>query len=186
MTMTRPAPTPTRLPAATFATDVVRSRPARTALGLLRVVLGWYFLWAFTDKLFGFGFLTPSGAGMLDGGKPAQGFMSHVDGPFSGVFSAVSGRWADYGFMLGLLAIGLALVSGCGLKLAAVGAGTLLTLMYLAEFPLGADAGTYTNPLTDDHWVDALAIAVFWFTRAGDTFGAGRWWGGKVGDSWLR
>lgn len=57
---------------------------------------------------------------------------------------------------------------------------------YLAEFPIGAKAGTYTNPLTDDHWVDALAIIVFWFTRAGDTFGLGRWWGEKVGDSWLR
>jgi thiosulfate dehydrogenase [quinone] large subunit len=172
--------------AVTWGTDVVRSRPARMGLGVLRIVLGWYFLWAFADKLFGFGFLTPSGSGMVDGGKPAQGFMTHVDGPFKGFFSSISGRWADYGFMVGLLAIGLALVTGCGLKLAAIAATTLLGLMYLAEFPLGAKSGTYTNPLTDDHWVFALAIIVFWFTRAGDTFGAGRWWGGKVGDSWVR
>ncbi|CAN5211264.1 DoxX family membrane protein [soil metagenome] len=173
-------------PPATYQADIVRSGPARMILGGLRIVLGWYFLWAFIDKLFGFGFLTASGSGMVDGGTPAQGFMSHASGPFSGFFSSISGRWADYGFMFALLAIGVALITGCGLKLTAIGAGALLALMYLAEFPIGADAGTYTNPLTDDHWVDALAIAVIWFTRSGDTFGLGHWWGGKVGDSWLR
>jgi thiosulfate dehydrogenase [quinone] large subunit len=155
-------------------------------LGVLRIVIGWYFLWAFMDKLFGFGFLTASGKGMIDGGTPAQGFMTHAEGPFADFFSTISGRWADYGFMFALLAIGVALITGCGLKVTAIAATALLALMYLAEFPIGANAGTYTNPLVDDHWVDALAIIVFWFTRAGDTFGLGRWWGEKVGDSWLR
>jgi thiosulfate dehydrogenase [quinone] large subunit len=167
-------------------TDVVRSKPARITLGVLRIALGWYFLWAFIDKLFGFGFLTDSGKGMIDGGTPAQGFMTHAEGPFAGFFKSISGPWADYLFMLGLLAIGVALITGCGLKLTAVAATLLLSLMYLAEFPLGAKAGLYTNPLVDDHWVDTLAILTFWFTRAGDTFGLGRWWGRKVGDSWLR
>jgi thiosulfate dehydrogenase [quinone] large subunit len=171
---------------ATWQTDIVRSGPARMTLGVLRIVVGWYFLWAFVDKLFGFGYLTPSGQGMVDGGTPAQGFMTHADGPFAGFFNSISGRWADYGFMFGLLAIGVALITGCGLKVTAIAAVALLALMYLAEFPIGAKAGTYTNPLVDDHWVDALAIMVFWFTRAGDTFGLGRWWGEKVGDSWLR
>jgi len=167
-------------------TDVVRSKPARITLGILRIALGWYFLWAFIDKLFGFGFLTDPGKGMIHGGTPAQGFMTHADGPFAGFFKSISGPWADYLFMLGLLAIGVALITGCGLKLTAIAATLLLALMYLAEFPLGAKAGLYTNPLVDDHWVDALAIITFWFTRAGDTFGLGRWWGRKVGDSWLR
>jgi thiosulfate dehydrogenase (quinone) large subunit len=170
----------------THETDVVRSKAARRTLGLLRIALGWYFLWAFIDKLFGFGFLTPSGKGMIDGGAPAQGFMTHASGPFAGFFSSISGPWADYLFMFGLLSIGVALITGCGLKLCAIAATVLLALMYLAEFPLGAKAGTYTNPLVDDHWVDALAIMTFWFTRAGDTFGLGRWWAGKVGNGWLR
>lgn len=171
---------------ATWETDIVRSSPARIALGLLRIVIGWYFLWAFIDKIFGFGFLTASGKGMIDGGNPAQGFMTHAVGPFAGFFNSISGPWADYVFMFGLLAIGVSLITGCGLKLTAIAAVLLLALMYLAEFPLGADAGLYTNPLFDDHWVMALAVIVFWFTRAGDTFGLGHWWGGKVGDSWLR
>jgi len=176
----------TNSPPATWQTDIVRSSPARMTLGLLRIVIGWSFLWAFIDKLFGLGFATESGKGMVDGGQPAQGFMSHASGPFSGFFSSISGRWADYGFMFGLLAIGVALITGCGLKLAAVAGATLLGLMYLAQFPVGADAGTYNNPLFDSHWVDGLAVIALWFTRAGDTFGLGRWWGGKVGDSWLR
>lgn len=184
MTTVRTPPTAATSP--TWQTDVVASGPARLTLGVLRIVLGWNFLWAFVDKLFGFGYLTPSGSGMVDGGTPAQGFMTHAQGPFAGFFSSISGRWADYGFMFGLLAIGVALVSGCGLKLAAVTATMLLALMYLAEFPIGAKAGTYTNPLTDAHWVDALAIIALWFTRAGDTLGFGRWWADKVGDSWLR
>ncbi|MEO9152392.1 MAG: DoxX family protein [Lapillicoccus sp.] len=171
---------------ATWQTDIVRSSPARKTLGVLRIIIGWSFLWAFIDKLFGLGFTTASGKGMVSGGTPAQGFMSHASGPFAGFFSSISGRWADYGFMFGLLAIGVALIAGCGLKLTAVAGTTLLALMYLAQFPLGAKAGTYTNPLFDSHWVEALAVITFWFTRAGDTFGLGRWWGKRVGDSWLR
>ena len=171
---------------ATWETDIVRSKPARITLAVLRIVIGWYFLWAFIDKIFGFGFLTAAGKGMIDGGAPAQGFLTHTVGPFAGIFTAIAAPWVDYVFMFGLLAIGLALISGCGLKITAVAAVLLLGLMYLAEFPLGADAGIYTNPLVDDHWFQALAILVFWFTRAGDTFGLGRWWGEKVGDSWLR
>ncbi|MEP7370153.1 MAG: DoxX family protein [Dermatophilaceae bacterium] len=189
MTTSKVAPVPATAVAATPATwqtDIVRSSPARMTLGVLRIVVGWYFLWAFIDKLFGLGFLTASGKGMLDGGTPAQGFMTHAEGPFAGFFSSISGRWADYGFMFGLLAIGVALIAGCGLKITAVAGAALLALMYLAEVPIGAKAGTYTNPLFDDHWVMALAIIIFWFTRAGDTFGFGRWWGKKVGDSWLR
>lgn len=90
--------------AATWETDIVRSSPARKTLGVLRIIIGWYFLWAFIDKLFGLGFLTASGKGMINGGTPAQGFMSHAEGPFAGFFSSISGRWADYGFMFGLLA----------------------------------------------------------------------------------
>lgn len=187
MTTTARAPSAlTHTPPATWQTDIVRSSPARMALGALRIVVGWSFLWAFIDKLFGLGYATASGEGMVDGGNPAQGFMSNASGPFSGFFSSISGRWADYGFMVGLLAIGVALITGCGLKLAAVAGATLLGLMYLAQFPLGAESGTYNNPLFDDHWVSALAVIALWFTRAGDTFGLGRWWGGKVGDSWLR
>ena len=57
--------------------------------------------------------------------------------------------------------------------------------MYLAEFPLGT-TGTYTNPLFDSHWIEALGVAVLATTLAGDTWGLGKWWGRHVGNGFLR
>ena len=82
-----------------------------------------------------------------------------------------------------LLGIGTALILGIGLKVAAVSGTILLFLMYLAEFPL-ANGGT--NPLIDAHILDIIMIITVCLTRAGDTWGLGKWWRGLVGVSWLR
>ena len=87
--------------------------------------------------------------------------------------------------MAGLLGIGIALLAGAGLKIAAWTAALLLALMYLAEFPLGT-TGVYTNPLIDSHWIEALGVAVLATTLAGDTWGLGKWWGRHVGNGLLR
>jgi thiosulfate dehydrogenase [quinone] large subunit len=173
---------------AVYEEDVLRSSSARKVLAGLRIVIGWYFLWAFIDKIFGFGYLTPAGKGLIDGGHPARGFLGGVIGWFSGVFQPIGnmGPAVDFLFMLALLGIGLALILGVGLKVTAIAGPTLLGLMYLAEFPLGVAAGTYTNPLFDDHWIMGLAIIVFALVRAGDQWGLGKWWVSKVGDGWLR
>ncbi|MFC4062642.1 hypothetical protein ACFOWE_30465, partial [Planomonospora corallina] len=34
--------------------------PAAYAFGVARIALGWVFLWAFLDKMFGLGFATPA------------------------------------------------------------------------------------------------------------------------------
>ena len=47
----------------------VAPKPARVVLAALRVVLGFYFLWAFVDKLFGFGFHTARATGNLGSGS---------------------------------------------------------------------------------------------------------------------
>ncbi len=177
------------LPAgAVYEEDVLRSSSARKVLAGLRIVIGWYFLWAFIDKIFGFGYLTPAGKGLLDGGHPARGYLGGVIGWFSGIFTPIGnmGPAVDYLFLLALLGIGAALILGVGLKVTAIAGPTLLGLMYLAEFPLGVAAGTYTNPLLDDHWIMALAMIVFALVRAGDVWGLGKWWATKVGDGWLR
>lgn len=169
----------------TFQEEIVRSVWARRLLAGLRIVLGFTFLWPFFDKLFGFGYMTPAAKSWINGGTPAQGFMSHAEGPFAGFFKAISGPWADWVFMAGLLGIGVAVLAGAGLKIAAWSAAALLALMYLAEFPLGT-TGAYTNPLFDSHWIEALGIAVIAATYAGDTWGVGKWWGRKVGNGILR
>lgn len=169
----------------TFQEEFIRSAWARRFLAGLRIVLGFTFFWPFLDKLFGLGYRTDAAKGWLDGGKPAQGFMKGAEGPFGSFFNNIAGPWADWLFMIGLLGIGVAVLAGAGLKIAAWSGALLLALMYLAEFPLGT-TGTYTNPLFDSHWIEALGLAVIAATYAGDTWGIGKWWGRKVGNGILR
>lgn len=69
-----------------YQDDIVRSSSARFILAFGRIALGWYFIWAFMDKLFGLGYATPAERAWLNGGKPAQGFMANAEGPFAGIF----------------------------------------------------------------------------------------------------
>ena len=95
--------------------------------GLLRLAIGWVFLWAFLDKTFGLGYATPGENAWVDGGSPTTGFLSHVDGTFAGVFNDLAGQgWADWLFMAGLLGIGAALVLGVFVNLATVSGALLL------------------------------------------------------------
>ncbi|NMR19503.1 hypothetical protein [Cellulomonas fimi] len=43
-----------------------------------------------------------------------------------------------------------------------------------------------SNPVTTSHWVEAALVIIAALTLAGDTWGLGRWWAGKVGNGWLR
>ena len=45
------------------------------ARGTIRLSLGWVFLWAFLDKLFGFGHETTSKQAWIHGGSPTLGFL---------------------------------------------------------------------------------------------------------------
>ena len=168
----------------TMQEDIVRSPFARGALAFLRIVTGWIFLWAFFDKLFGLGYSTPGERAWINGGTPAQGFIGGIEGPFAGFFSIFMNPFGDWLFMAGLLGIGVAMVTGAGVKLAAISGALLVFLMYLASFPLGSEGAT--NPITTSHWIEAAALITVAATRAGDTFGLGKWWSRIVGDGILR
>ena len=165
----------------THQEDIVRSEWARRLLGVMRYIIGFTFMWPFVDKLFGLGYRTAADKGWVDGGKPAQGFLKGVEGPFASFFHGLAAPWADVLFMAGLFGIGLAMLLGTGVKLAAWSGALLLLFMYLAEFPLGR-TGEFTNPLVDSHWIEAIVLAVVAATYSGDKWGLGRWWGSKVGD----
>lgn len=167
-----------------YQEDIVKTPALRGIMAFGRIAVGWIFLWAFFDKLFGLGYSTPGERAWINGGTPAQGFMSNASGPFGGFFNAISGPWADWLFMAGLLGIGVAMVLGAGLKLAAWTGTLLVFLMYLATFPLGAEG--VTNPITTSHWVEAALLLASAYGLAGDTFGLGRWWGKIVGNGILR
>ena len=141
-------------------------------LAVLRIATGLIFLWAFLDKLFGLGYATPSAKAWIAGGSPTKGFLSSADvGPFTTAFHAIAGTWwADWLFMLGLLGIGLALILGIGLKVAAVAGTVMYVMMWAVVLPLT------TNPILDDHLTGAVTLILFALTAAGTTWGLGRWW----------
>ena len=133
------------------------------ALAAARIMLGFIFLWSFLDKTMGLGFATPAARAWVNGGSPTTGFLKSVEGPFAGLFNGLAGNvLVDWLFMLALLGIGLALILGIGLRVAAVSATLLLGMMWLAEFPYTAPKSN--NPLVDDHLV---YIAVIWAAACG-------------------
>ncbi|MCI3928883.1 hypothetical protein [Streptomyces sp. AN091965] len=166
------------------------------AFASLRLFMGAVFLWAFLDKTFGFGYATVSGKGWIDGGSPTKGFLSGVAaGPMESTFHSWAGdAWADWLFMAGLLGIGLALVSGVALRLAAAAGTAMMILMWMAEWPpakhlADGSLSMSTNPVVDYHVVYAVALIALALASAGDALGAGGRWAKLpfVRDrSWLR
>ena len=170
----------------------------RVALfGLLgmRLLVGFYFLWAFIDKTFGLGYHTSAAHAWLNGGSPTTGFLSGANvGPFQGIFQGLAGNAAvDWVFMLGLLGVGVALVLGVALRPAAVAGSAMLLLMYLASWPFATTAGGQptgsTNPLVDDHIIDTVAIIIVAAFAAWSMGALSRRWaalGFVKSHSWLR
>jgi thiosulfate dehydrogenase [quinone] large subunit len=159
------------------------TRSAARALAVVRYATGFVFLWAFADKLLGLGYSTPSAKAWINGGSPTKGFLSSVHaGPLQSAFHSMAGTWWANGlFMFGLLGVGLALVSGVGLRIAAASGTLMMAMMWLAEFPparhtsAGAASGS-TNPLTDYHVVYAVVMIAPAAAYAGHTWGLGRRW----------
>jgi thiosulfate dehydrogenase [quinone] large subunit len=152
-------------------------------LAIVRVVVGVEFLWAFLDKTFGLGYATPAARAWINGGSPTKGFLSRVAvGPLEGTFHAIAGApWADWLFMAGLLGIGIALVFGIGLRIAAVSGTVMMGLMWAAEWPLAKFTSTgepsmSVNPIVDYHIIYALALIALALTYAGHTWGLGKLW----------
>jgi thiosulfate dehydrogenase [quinone] large subunit len=146
-----------------------REAATRYVLAGLRLALGWVFLWAFLDKLFGLGHGTK--VAWYDGGNPTKGFLAGAKGPFAGFYHSFAGAgWANWLFMIALAAIGLALVTGIGLRVAAVAGGVLMLMMWSAVLPPAS------NVFMDDHLIYAGLLALLALTSAGDALGLGRWW----------
>jgi thiosulfate dehydrogenase [quinone] large subunit len=153
------------------------------ALAVARIATGFVFLWAFADKLLGLRYSTVGAKSWLQGGSPTKGFLGNVHvGPFQSVFRSMAGTWwADSLFMLGLLAVGAALVLGIGLRVAAASGSLMMAMMWAAEWPLaqhdslGQSNGS-SNPLVDYHVLYAIVLVVLACAYAGTTWGLGQWW----------
>jgi thiosulfate dehydrogenase (quinone) large subunit len=170
-TPTPTTPTPTATTATTGA-ETTTQKATRYVLAGLRLALGWIFLWAFIDKLFGLGYATPTENAWINGGSPTKGFLGKaVSGPLEGFYHSFAGAaWADWLFMIGLAGIGIALIAGIGLRIAATAGTVLLVAMWSAVLP------PENNPFMDDHLIYAGVLVLLALTAAGNTLGLGKSW----------
>ncbi len=123
---------------------------------LLRFGMAFIFLWAFFDKTFGLGFATTADKAWINGGSPTTGFLMHgTHGPLAVVFQSLAGlQIVDWLFMLGLLFVGLTLLTNKFVKWGSIAGSAMLFLMYLAVLP------PENNPLIDDHIIYILVLCL--------------------------
>jgi thiosulfate dehydrogenase [quinone] large subunit len=165
------------------APETPPQRWTRYIAAAIRLSLGWTFLWAFFDKALALGHdtgLDPKTgaidyfgpAAWIHGGSPTAGFLGFATkGPLAGFYQGLAGNVVvDWIFMLGLLGIGVALVLGIGMRMAAVTGAAMLVMMWSAVLPPA------NNLFMDDHLVYALALVLLALIGAGRTIGLGRRW----------
>jgi thiosulfate dehydrogenase [quinone] large subunit len=154
------------------AAETTAQKATRYVLAGVRLALGWVFLWAFLDKLFGLGHETKSAQAWINGGSPTKGFLGNaVSGPFESFYHSFAGAaWADWGFMIGLAGIGIALIAGVGIRIAATAGAVLLVAMWSAVLP------PENNVFMDDHLIYAGVLVALALTAAGNTLGFGKVW----------
>jgi thiosulfate dehydrogenase [quinone] large subunit len=174
--------------------EPVRTRGLQRVMGVLRIAMGWTFLWAFIDKAFGLGFSTGRNAetgaivfggpdAWVNGGSPTAGVVGFaLKGPFKGAIQTVTGyemtqagpqvaAWVDWLYMVTLLAIGVALILGIATKLAAIGG-----IAWMAVFYLATAIWPEHNPFLDEHIVEILVLAAVLLANAGRYYGLGKAW----------
>jgi len=103
------------------------SRGAMLAITVLRVLIGWHFLYEGIAKL-----SSPSWS--------AAGYLKQARGPFAGLFKSLAAQPdllanADLITMWGLTAVGLLLILGLFTRLASLGAIGFIVLFYLCNPP---------------------------------------------------
>ena len=150
---------------------------------ILRIALGYVFLWAFLDKLFGLGFATckAKSTGLVDvgcssawinGGSPTKGFLGNaVTGPFADFYHNLAGQaWVDWLFMLGLLVAGVGLLLGTWIRFAALVGIVMFLLMWSALlWPANV-------PGVDEHIIYALVLFGVALTSDHQAWSLNSWW----------
>jgi thiosulfate dehydrogenase [quinone] large subunit len=157
---------------------------ARRVWGLLRIAMGWTFLWAFLDKAFSLGFATGRNpdtgaidffgkAAWIHGGSPTDGALTFaLRGPFKSLYGGLIGQtWIEWVYMASMLLIGAALILGIGTRLAALGGIAWLGIFYTAT-AIWPD----NNPSLDEHLVYIIVLAGIAYVGAGRYLGLQRYW----------
>ncbi len=145
---------------------------ARYSAAAVRLSMGWVFLWAFLDKLFGLGHETAEQGRLDQRRQPHQGLPRlRRHGPVQGLLQRHRRR------RLGRLAVHdrparhrHRAVLGIAMRVAAAAGVLLLVLMWTAVLPPA------NNPFMDDHLIYAMVLVLITALGAGHTWGLGRTW----------
>ena len=122
-------------------------------LTILRIMIGWMMLWGFLDKMFGLGYETSAGSGLIDGVSPSSFVIYVTGGIFKDLFTSMAGNpFVDFLMMAGMLIIGITMIFGFASKLTSVAMSLFLLTMYMLHVP------PTDNPLIDYHITWILAI----------------------------
>ena len=143
------------------------SRPQMTTIVVLRVLIGWHFLYEGLSKL-----TTP--------GWSASGYLLQSRGPFAAFFRGLAADPNLLGVvnqlnMWGLTAIGLGLILGCFTRLASASGLVVILLFYLCNPPFVGyfysipTEGSYL--VVNKNLVEAAALAVVLVTGSGRAAG---------------
>ncbi len=136
----------------------------RTILVLLRISIGWVFLYAASHQV-----LVPgwSISGFLTHTKTFNGFFSIFTGP---VIAPVVSFMVAYGHLL----IGLSLISGLMTRVSAFFGIFLMLIYWMAhmDFPYIGDTNNF---IIDFHIVDAIVLWLLIVRNAGHIFGLDAW-----------
>lgn len=150
--------------------DTKLTRPAMIAITVLRVLVGWHFLYEGIAKLTSSSFT-------------AAGYLKMARGPFAGLFHWLAAQPnllanADLMTMWGLTIVGLLLILGLFTRLASLGAIAFLLMFYFATPPFVGyfyalpSEGSYL--LVNKNLVELGALVVILLTGSGLVYGLDR------------
>jgi len=143
--------------------DMTLTRPAMIAITIMRVVVGWHFLYEGIAKL-------------TSASWSAAGFMRASRGPFAALFHGIANQpqlldTANLVTSYGLTIIGVLLIVGLLTRLAAFGGLSLVLLFYICNPPFVGyfysipSEGSYL--IVNKNLVEACALTVILLTRSG-------------------
>ena len=178
--------------------DKITTPAGQKWAGVVRILLGFTFLWAFLDKIFAWGFSTTKAWMFGTGdGNPTAGFLKfgvNPNGPFQSFYTNLApsspNGIVNWLFMGALLGAGVTLMLGVVMRIGSIGSALLLLSMYLAVAPWakyedkGGSTVASNNPLLDEHIIYAATLMVLMLVCAGRYWGLGRWWESKT-PTWL-
>ena len=151
-------------------TKTTYTRGQLSVLVILRLLIGWHFLYEGVVKLW-------------SSSWSAGGFLMDSEGPFAGLFYALAANptvlaVVDFLNVWGLILIGLGLIMGSFTRIATIAGIVLLAFYYLSHPPLISTSyalpseGSYL--LVNKNLIELFALAVLYYFPTSHVFGLDR------------